>query len=165
MKMDLGTAVVGLISIVICISPFIVMYYNKKKKEYQMMKSLKDSATLNNCKISQHEFCGDFIIGIDENKNIIFFLKQKVNETTIQIVDITCMEYCKTIRRTRKLIGDDDHSVFTEAIELSFTTRHNYKEEIRLELFNEETNKQLSGELQLAENWSKRLNERLKGLK
>lgn len=44
MEMDWGTAIVGLISILICIIPFVIMYYNRVKKENKMLLSLKENA-------------------------------------------------------------------------------------------------------------------------
>lgn len=78
------------------------------------------------------------------------------------VVDIASIQSCKTIRKTRNSKGSANYGAFTQEVELSFKPKNNNKDEIKFELFNEETNKQLSGELQFAEKWSKQLNERLK---
>jgi ABC-type glycerol-3-phosphate transport system permease component len=88
MDMDWGTAIVGLIMILICIVPFVIMYYNRVKKENKMLQSLNEIAQQHNCKIGQHEFCGDYVMGIDENRNFVFFFKQKKEEAISQFVDL-----------------------------------------------------------------------------
>ncbi|MBX2928524.1 MAG: hypothetical protein KF852_11860 [Saprospiraceae bacterium] len=165
MEMDWGTAIVGLISILICIVPFVIMYYNRIKKENKMLQSLNEIAQQHNCKIGQHEFCGDFILGIDENRNFVFFFKQKKEEAISQFVDLSEIQTCQAVKKTRNVKNDIGSLGFIERVELRFTPTNKNKGETKFELYDEETNMQLSGELQFVDKWTKQINDRLKNKK
>ena len=160
--MDWGTAIIGLISILICITPFATIHYNRVKKENKMLQSLRENAQKHNCKISQHEFCGDFVFGIDEGKNFVFFFKQKKEEVISQCVDLSGVQTLQVVKKTRNIKNDTRNLAFTERIEFSFIPTNKSKGETKFELYDEETNMQLSGELQFVDKWSKQLNNRLK---
>lgn len=165
MEMDWGTAIVGLIMLLICIVPFVIMYYNRVKKENKILQSLNEIAQPHNCKISQHEFCGDFVLGIDESRNFVFFFKQKKEEAISQFVDLAEIQTCQVVKKTRNVKNDIGSLGFIERVELSFTPTNKNKGETSFELYDEETNMQLSGELQFVDKWTKQINDRLKNKK
>lgn len=165
MEMDWGTAIVGLISILICIIPFVIMHYNRVKKENKMLLSLKENAQQHNCNISQHEFCGDFVLGIDESRNLVFFFKQKKEEAISQFVDLAEIQTCQVVKKTRNVKNDVGNLSIIERVEFSFTPTNKNKGETRFELYDEKTNMQLSGELQFVDKWTKQINNRLKNKK
>lgn len=165
MEMDWGTAIIWLIMILICIVPFVIMHYNRVKKENKMLHSLKENAQQQNCKISQHEFCGDYVMGIDESRNFVFFFKQKKEEAISQFVDLAEIQTCQVVKKTRNVKNDIGSLGFIERVELSFTPTNKNKGETSFELYDEETNMQLSGELQFVDKWTKQINDRLKNKK
>jgi hypothetical protein len=165
MEMDWGTALVGLIMILICIIPFVIMYYNRVKKENRMLHSLNEIAQQHNCKIGQHEFCGDYVIGIDENRNFVFFFKQKKEEAISQFIDLSEIQTCQMVKKTRNVKNDIGNLSIIERVELSFTPTNKNKGETRFELYDEEIHMQLSGELQFVDKWTKQINDRLKNKK
>jgi len=165
MEMDWGTAIVGLISILICIVPFVIMYYNRVKKENKMLQSLNEIAQQHNCKIGQYEFCGDYVMGIDENRNFVFFFKQKKEVAISQFVDLSEIQTCRMVKKTRNVKNDIGSLGFIERVELSFTPTNKNKGETKFELYDEEINMQLSGELQFVDKWTKQINDRLKNKK
>jgi len=165
MEMDLEAAILGLISILICIVPFVIMYYNRVKKENKMLQSLNKIAQQHNCNISQHEFCGDYVMGIDENTNFVFFFKQKNEELITQFVDLSEIQACQMVKKTRNVKKDMGSHGFIGRVELSFIPTNKTKGETRFELYDEEINMQLSGELQFVDKWTKQINDRLKNKK
>ncbi|MFA5432545.1 MAG: hypothetical protein WC319_06685 [Candidatus Paceibacterota bacterium] len=158
MEMDWGTAIVGLIMLLICIVPFVIMYYNRKKKENKMLQSLNEIAKPHNCKISQHEFCGDYVMGIDESRNFVFFFKQKKEEAISQFVDLSEIQICQVVKKAISTYS-------TQRLELVFLPTNKSKTETKFELYDEEVNTQLSGELQFVDKWAKQINDRLKNKK
>ncbi len=160
--MDWGTAIIGTISILICIVPFVIVHYNRVKREKKMLQALKENAHQNNANIGQHEFCGDFLIGMDENRNYVFFLKQKKEETISQFVDLSEIQACQPVKKILNLKSDGEKVTITERLELCFLPEEKSKGETRFELYDKEANIQLSGELQLADKWSKQFNNSLK---
>jgi hypothetical protein len=162
MEMDWGTALIGLLSILICIAPFVILYYKRLKNENKMLQSLNAIAQLHKCKISEHEFCGDFVLGIDENKKFVYFFKQKREEAISLFVDLSEIQTCQFSKKTRNIKNNAENLVITEQIELCFLTKEKSKSQTSFELYNDEINMQLSGELPFADKWSNKINEYLK---
>lgn len=163
--MDLGTALIGAIFLAVCMVPFIIMYYHRVKKENKIVQSLKSIAQQQNCNIHRYEFCGDFALGIDENSGFVFFYKQKNEETICQFVNLSGVQTCQVAKKTRNQKANKTNELVTTQVELCFTSTNKNNDETRFELYNEEVNTQLSGELQFAESWAKQITERLKSKK
>jgi hypothetical protein len=89
--MDLGTLIVGLLSLAVCILPFAIINNNRKKGEKQILQSLSNIAIQHHCQITKHEICGEFGIGIDESKNFIMFFDKRKNKLIEQIIDLSDM--------------------------------------------------------------------------
>jgi len=163
--MNWGTAIIGLIIIFICAIPFVIMYYNRVKTENKMLQSLDEIAHQHNCKISQHEFCGDYVMGLDLHRNFVFFFKQKKEEAISQCVDLSEVQTFKVLKKTTNVNNGNGNLSFIERIELCFIPKSKNKEEIKFELYDEEINMQLSGELLFADKWTKQINDHLKNKK
>jgi len=163
--MDLGTALIGAIFLAVCMVPFIIMYYHRVKKENVMLQSLKNIAQQQNCNIDKYELCGDFALGLDENRGFVFFFKQKNEETVRQFVNLSGVQTCQVAKKTRNQKANKTNELVTIQVELCFTSTNKNNDETRFELYNEEVNTQLSGELQFAESWAKQITERLKSKK
>lgn len=160
--MDSGSAIVGAIIIAICIVPFLMMYYNRVKKENKMMQTLNEKAQQHNCKISQHEFCGDFVIGIDVSRNSVFFLKQKKDEAISQFVDLAEIRNCQIYKSIKDVKGSESHLYSVQKVELIFLPTSENKGQTKFELYNEDVNSQLSGEIQFGEKWMNQIKDCLK---
>ncbi len=160
--MDLATAIVGLIFILITIVPFVIIYYVRVKKEKKLLHALKKGAHQHNCNISQYEFCGDYIMGIDESRNFVFFHKQKKEGALSQFVDLSEIKSCQEVKKIRNIKKVTGNLSIIEKLELSFTPKNKSMDETRFELYDEETNMQLRGELQFIDKWIKQINNRLK---
>ena len=163
--MDLVSAIIGAILLSIFIVPLVILNYNRVRKENIKLQSLNEFALHHNGKISQHEFCGDFVIGFDENRKYVFFFKQKNEAVISQFVDLSEILNCQVIKKTRTIETKNENLVIMERIELSFVPTNKSNEETRFELYDDETNMQLSGELQLVDKWSKQINDLLKNKK
>lgn len=160
--MDWLTAIVGLISMLLFVVPFVIMYYNSKKKENNMLLRLKENAQQNECKISQHEFCGNFVLGIDEGRNFVFFFKKKKEEAISQFIDLAEIKSCHVVLKTRNSDNDKGNHSIIERVELSFSPKNISKGEVRFELYDEEINMRLNGELQFVDKWANQINDRLR---
>lgn len=160
--MDTGSTIIGAVITIACLLPFMIMSSNKKRREKQLLALLEQAAKQQNCTITKHEQCGDYVIAIDETKKGLFFLNHIKTNTNVQFVDLTKIQACKaaTISRTQKLDGMI-HQVI-ERLELKLTPIDKSKSEIKLEFFNSETNVQLYGELQSIEKWNSLVNVHLK---
>lgn len=163
--MDSATFIIGAISIAIFILPFAVTRMNRKKQEKQLLQSLSNLAKQHNCKITQHEFCSDFVIGLDENANSLFFFKrhrQNGNKETAHHINLSEFQNCNIINKNRVVKSNGSDSKVIDRLELSFTPVAKNQPAFLLELYNSEESFQLVGELQLIEKWSKLINEKIK---
>lgn len=159
--MDLGSTIIGAILIAIFVVPVILMNRNNKKREKKTLQLLINIANEQNCKISKYEICSDFIIGIDESENFIFFFKQKKEVAISQYVDLSEIKICKVLKSTRTIRSKNGNVEITEKVKLSFIPKNKDKAETSFEMYDDE-NTQLSVELQLVDKWSRLINDRLK---
>jgi hypothetical protein len=162
METNQGTIYVGLIIIILCVFPFVLIYRHKAKKRKKMLQSLNERAQQFHCKVSQHEFCGDFVMGTDAEKTHIFFFKQKSEKSVLQSVDLSETRSCQISKKRTNVSETNESHVIIERLELVFMPINKNKEETRFELFDQEANYQLSGELQFADHWAKQINKLLK---
>jgi hypothetical protein len=158
--MDLGSAIIGAILIAIFVVPVILINKNSKKRDNKALQSLINIATEHNCIISKHEICSDFVIGIDEIKNFVFFFKQKNENAISQFVDLSEIRISQALKSTRAVKSKNENVTIIEKVKLSFIPKNKAKTEIKFDLYDED-NVQPNGELQLVDKWSKLINDRL----
>lgn len=160
--MDLESAITGAILVVICIVPFVLMRRNRKKRERQLLQSLTNIANQHNCRISQHEICMDFGIGIDETESFVVFFKQTKDKVVEEFINLAEIQKCKINNITRTIIDKEGRNNIIDKLELNFIPNTPNKREVTFEFFNADVYPQLYGELKSIQNWSKLINERLK---
>lgn len=153
--------ITGLISVLICIIPFMIVHYSRINFKNKLLKSLNDFADEHGCNISQYEFCRDFVLGMDEANNVVFFLMQKKDGAVFQSVNLSEIKICVLDRKIRKLKNYLGNLNFTEHLELNFIPSSKDKEEKIFVLFDSTSHMFLRGELKIGEKWSKMINERL----
>ncbi|MCC6754323.1 MAG: hypothetical protein IT266_10120 [Saprospiraceae bacterium] len=161
--MDLGTTITGIIILLICIIPFVIMYLNNQKREKKLLQELSTFAERNNCKISQHELWNNnSLIGIDETANMIFFIKKLKGNEIMQQINLTEIQKCRVINSGRTVSNKNGSHKVVDKLDLAFTFHDKNKEEIIVEFYNADYDSlTLSGELQLVEKWCKIINDRI----
>lgn len=156
--MDLGSAIFGAISIMLCVLPFVIMNRKKKKKEKRIFRFLSEIAVQKNCQIDQYEVFGQLAIGIDEKRKFAFFYKQTKNGAEEHSVDLGDVQRCKVIKTTRTVRNKEANHYIIDRLELSFVPSARNEPEIKWEFFNSDISIRVSGELQLIEKWSLLIN-------
>lgn len=166
MELDWGTAIIGFAALVICAIPFVFDYRSRNKKTKHLKLSLTKLAEKHNCEVNQYELCGNFILGIDENRNFLFFFKQpKTEEGISQYINLEEIQKCEVVKKTKTVKTDTENLTIVERVEMSFIPSNKNKAEQKIELFDKEKNMQLNGELQFVDKWSKQINKHLKSKK
>lgn len=158
--MNLGLTITGIIMFAICSLPFVLPYMSRKKQEKQFLQTLFNSAEKQNCKITQHEFCGDFIIGLDDTANALFFYKKKNEEETKIHIHLSDIQNCKMITTCRS--NENNNLKFTDKVELSLMPITKNKPNILLEFYNTQDSFQAGPDLLLVGKWERIINELLK---
>ena len=151
--MKTESIIIGILAILICALPFIIQFRTRRKKEKNLFQSILKISNQNGCKITEHEFCGDFIIGFDEVRKFIFFFKLKNGQEVSQFVDLSKIQSCYDIKNKHQIM---------EHIFLCFTYKNRNQNDTKFELYDAEVNLQLSGEFQLVDKWVNKVNEVLK---
>ena len=160
--MDIGTLLVGLISVGVFALPFILTIRARRKKKKGLVRSLNALAAEQQTTLGEKEFCGNYVIGMDRDGNFVLFQKLLNKEPQPpQMVDLRGIKACKALNQASNGKGDR----VIERLGLQFTQKDKEQPEVFMEFYNHEQSYQLSGELQSMETWSQRINERLKDVK
>jgi hypothetical protein len=161
--MDSGTILVTIILLSIAVLPFVLSGNSREKKKKSLFRKLLEMAEKNNCKITQHEFCGNFVVGLDGMTDHFFFCKKVENLEICEKINLREFQSCKVINTNRTLNNKKEHFYVIDKLELCFYPVRKNLPETRIEIYNNDYDDlTLSGELQLAEKWVKLLNEILK---
>jgi hypothetical protein len=156
--MDLGTAIISLVMLAIAIMPFAWVRIINKKKQQQLLQALQQLANKHNCTISNHECVRDFIIGIDEASNHLFYYKKTQGGEITRQIKLADIRNCKVVN-----IGHTGNHHGIGKLELSFAPNAHNEPPVVWVLYDAEESLQLQGELQAANKWAKLVNERLAG--
>jgi len=160
--MDLGITLIVAIIVTICVLPFLLMSKSKKNRQKKILQVLSNMAIKHSGKITQYEFCGDFVIGIDENTNAVFFFKKTNNIETKKYVNLAKTQKCQVINTSKIIKTKNSSYKEIDKLGLSLLPSSKYKPVVTLEFYNYDDSLPLRGELQLLEKWFKLINSRLK---
>lgn len=156
--MDWGTAIIGLVSIVICALPFVLIYANRSKRRKTLLESLTNLASDRNRTIGESEFCNDFVLGLDTECQHVFFYRQLKEKPITGVIQLNEFQSCQVDKVTRTIEQGNNASTIIKEVALVFVPKKSTSKVERFELFNEAINIQLSGELQCAMKWSNEIN-------
>jgi hypothetical protein len=159
--MDTGSALIGLIIVLLCALPFILLGNSQKRKEKQLVRSLSQLAEKKNGHIDQYETGRDFAIGLDRVGGAVFFYKNLAGQESSQYIRLAEIEQCDVKSVSRNQSPEKGSRRHIDEVQLIFIPIHKDEAVIKLELYNSEENLQLDRELQLAEKWKKLLRELL----
>lgn len=162
MEMDWATAMIGAVAILICVVPIVMINYKRVQREKGMLKIITELAEREQCKISKFEYCGDFILGMDEGKRTLFFHKSKTDLPSAESISLGEMKVCQITRKASMNAENSNGLGLINQIYLSFIPKDGKSPEVNLELYDVKKNIQLSGELQFAEKYVKTLNNLMK---
>ncbi len=154
--MDIKTTLVGVLIIAICIFPIVVFSIRKKRNDRKKLQSLRDFADRKNCIIHEYEICGNYLIGMDEVKNFVFF-----ETKDMQFVDLSEIKNCTIRNFSKRVEGKSGSYSIPDSLSLCFIPKNKNISEECFEFFNSENNSQLVGELQSIEKWQQIISERL----
>lgn len=151
--MDTTNAIIGVVITLCCGIPFFLLYVSKKKKTQQKTQIFKTIAQDNGLTINKVDIFNHLSFGIDTNKKIALLS----NSSTHKIVDLKNCEGAaldikkKRINKTLEQITD----VF-----LIFKNINNNT--IDFNLFNEDINRLIDGEVEVGQKWTNAINQCIK---
>ncbi|MEZ5106723.1 MAG: hypothetical protein R2757_19625 [Draconibacterium sp.] len=159
--MNTGIIIMGAILIAICVIPIILMNKSRANKGRRILESITNYAAQFNCTITEHEFCGDFIIGIDKEKRVAFFIKQVDENSAMQHIELAEVKSCKIVNYGRTVKGNGSSTKVIDRLALNFILPESKGQNMEWELYNSEKSPQLTGELQAIEKWQAIIDEQI----
>lgn len=158
--MDFGSTIVGVIVLLICIIPFVVLSRNNRKRKQIVVDRLNQLAERSNCSISRFDIWNNSAVGIDDTAHQAFFTR-KINDTETALqINLLDVQKCRLMNTGRTVNPAEGNQKVIEKLELVFTYRNKDKRETSLEFYNRDFDSlTLSGELQLIEKWGKIFND------
>ncbi|EWH13710.1 hypothetical protein KLA_07921 [Cellulophaga geojensis KL-A] len=159
--MDLGTDIVAIIIVVICLLPFIFIARGRKKREKKMLTSLEEVAKKDNCTVNDYDINAGFIIGIDHKQNQVFYYKNEEGVINQGSVNLTGIKKCKIATHTKAINAKNRKEYIVEGLDLKFIPRYNQDPEVSFTVYDSDLKMQLTGELQLAKKWETLINKKL----
>lgn len=152
--MDLGTTIIGVILVLICIIPIVIINSNRKKKDRLTVKALYEYAENNLCKIDYHDMWLNAAIGIDKDNKTLFFLKGNHKEHAIKKVDLQQIRACNVLP-----LDGMDKAERIDKLELALFPQSKNEPTILLEVYNSDISFQLANELMIARKWDRLINQ------
>lgn len=160
--MDSGTAITGLVLLAISVVPIFVINRKRAKRGRGMLQLMTKAANEHNCKITEHEFCGDYSVGMDKTNGYVFFIKESKEKADVQYINLAQVKSCKMDNTGRIVTYNKQNNKIVERLCLHFIPKEKDKPAIGWEFYNAEEKPQLSGELQSIEKWQNTINDYLK---
>ncbi|HZH86348.1 MAG TPA: hypothetical protein VFD77_03460 [Brumimicrobium sp.] len=160
--METGYILVGVISMIAIIIPFVYMYRKSKKTERGLVKNLKVYADANGFQVDKSEAVAQLVLGLDNQNKLAFF--SEVDEGTYETkhIDLSNISICKVNREVREVDYHGEKDRITHRLEIEFYPKNRKDEMTAFLLFDEDDNRMLSGEIQLANEWVAHYNSLLK---
>ncbi|RFC54604.1 hypothetical protein [Brumimicrobium aurantiacum] len=151
--METGNIIIGIVSFLAVISPFIIMYQKSKKKEKELLKKLKEYAANHDFQIDQWEATGNLMLGLDEVNKVGFCIELIDGKFEIDHVLLNELSFCKVDREKRTVSYHNHPEKVTQSLKLYFYPKQKSDETKYFRLYDEEATKQLNGEIELSEVW------------
>lgn len=161
--MDMGTGIIGLAFLLICIALFYILSRGNQKREKQLLKSITDLAAENNANITLHDIWNNTAIGIDLVAKKLFIIANANVRKILQHINLAEVQRCK-VNREEKTVGAKEDAVrVIEKIELVFTYYEKNKPDNAVVFYDTSFEmSSLSDEIQLLEKWCKIINDNCK---
>ena len=157
--MELGTTIIAIVIVLICIIPFILMNIKNRRIEKELTNELILFVDKNNGTLTQKEVLTNLAIGIDEKKKALFLVKKTMKDMIYLSVNLAEIKNSSVIKNRKS----DSRSTIVETIELAFIDLDSNKPERYLGLYAiYENNLNVVHEFELANKWSALINSKVK---
>ncbi|MDD4424424.1 MAG: hypothetical protein PHS40_00710 [Mariniphaga sp.] len=161
--MDSGTITVTIVFIAIVTLPFILSGISKKRKKKKLLQHINELAVHKNCYITQYDFGFNFVVGLDNMADYLFFYKRNENRESQHAIHLKEIRNCKILNSSHEISEGKENFSAIKKLELCLYPIDKNNREEYIEFYNNEyDNLTLSGQLQMAEKWAKLINGKIK---
>lgn len=149
MTIDLGSAIIGVIIVIIATLPFVMMSRSKTKKEKKLHQKLVDLALQKSSKINNYQALQHLAIGLDTDNHYVFFCDTQDQISIENTVDLSKIKQVNLIKdKENKKDSQKIKRVGLRFIPMSKDDKAEF-----FEFFNDDKNPQVFREIQMAEKW------------
>lgn len=151
--MEMKTLIMGTIAVLALVGPFIFVLIKNKRKNNKTKSIFMKYANVDNSNIDESDILDNIAIGIDYNQNRLYFIKHSNNQESKQIINLNDVRSAKLEKKQRTVKSGKSSTLIIEKVELVLTSNNPNKQNYVLDLYDENINMVLSGEVQLANKW------------
>lgn len=155
-------AVIGLSLLGLAILPFVLAFIHNSKKIKRWKRELERLSHAKSNDFDCKEWGIDFLLALDKNRKVLVYLKEDKNSLSGKVIDLKEIQSCEVRRVDRRLENEIGKLIFYDHIDLALKHKNQSHGIILLDIYDEEFNRSLTGQLQAAENWSQQLNDLLR---
>lgn len=157
-----GTTIIGLIIVLLCIIPIVLMFVSSKKKKARALNALKELATESNKKVAQFDQWKENAIGTDEAHTMIFAVRKMKDSVLKYAINLSGVRSCKVINRSRTVKFEGGNTTLIEQLSLQFEYKDPSKGEMVLDFYhNGYDTVAIADELLLIQKWEKLIQDAL----
>src|SRR5262245_27647080 len=136
--MDTSSTLIGLFIVVLCVLPFAILYFDRRRKVGAIMKSLHGMAQQSGRAIKEHDIWGDRVIGIDENESFVFAIFKIDGGMRVYKIFLEEISECRLVQNVRTIRNKEGVFTVTDLLGLAFVYADPVKGVQALEFYNPE---------------------------
>lgn len=160
--MELGTTIVGVLILLACMVPFIVVSISSKLRNKKKLQELISYAQEHKYEITTHELWGESAIGMDNNHSTLFFISKEQETKVFQQLNLLEIESCKINTISNNMRSKSSNYTVIEKIELILPYKQQHKGQVSLIFYSAANhNLTVAGELAIAAKWNTLINEKI----
>ena len=152
--MDINSTLMGLLIILCCIIPAIIIQYKRNQKEKRKRSVIEQKATNLNCKIKDYDANENFSLALSDDNKILFLLLNSETENEVETILLEDFNACKinTLRSTIVKNGLSESHIQTLELELIAKTTGTKNK--KLEFYDASKSFELHNELISIKKWN-----------
>lgn len=157
----MGTTILGLVAITLCILPFLGIHLSRKKTEKELISGLRTIADACNSKLASWDCGVEFAIGISSPKNYLFFYKKRSGTLIKHCVPLFDIQNCTVNCIKRNIQNGNISETIIDKLELVLIPYDPQKTPIVFVFFNSDEHFRPNGEPPLIKKWEAIVNDAL----
>ena len=151
MKVDIASIIIAILSLSTFLVPIAWYQISQKKITKKLTNELLFLAKQDNLTLSEQEIWGDnCALGLDKKAKKLLYVRLEEQESQRDIIDLSEIEKCKVSNGTK-------HGI-TQTIRLQLYNQNSQKGLTNLEIYDQENGKSLTSEISIANRWAHAVN-------
>ncbi|MDG5491237.1 hypothetical protein [Psychroserpens sp. SPM9] len=158
--MNLGITITSAVLLLLVVAPVALIQQQQKKKEKNLLKALKTLTNQHHATLSEYDVFRNFAIGMDSETKRLFFYKKDNSNIIAQHFDLNEFTSCGILKS--KKASPQNKSEQIAKLQLILNPKHHSKAHEAIEIYNQESDFQLDGELDVLHKWERLIQNSLK---